>query len=215
MVDLIKVNLLPYREVIKQKKKQQFQLLMGIAVAVGLGAAALTYFGIAQMISSQEDRNNFLSEEIKSLDVKLAEIAKLQAEKKEFLARKQKVEELQKKRYEAARVLDTLNTLIPDGVYLTSISAKDATNYQLSGKATGDNRIAMFMRVIPSTGLFGTPELLSIKKVDNAQDFTLSATLQNLPDAASNAADSGNAAAAPAPVNDGNASASQAAEQAN
>lgn len=213
MVDLIKVNLLPYREVIQQKKKQQFQLLMGIAVAVGLGAAALTYFGISQMISAQEDRNAFLESEIKNLDAKLVEIQKLKAERDEFLARKQKVEELQKKRYEAARVIDTLNSLIPDGVYLTSINAKDATNYQFTGKATGDNRIAMFMRVIPSTGLFSTPELQSIKKVDNAQEFTLGATLQHLPDTT---ADGSNAAnTAPAAASDAGASASQPSEQSN
>ena len=40
----------------------------------------------------------------------IAEIKKLQAEKASFLTRKQKVEELENKRFEAARIIDTLNT---------------------------------------------------------------------------------------------------------
>lgn len=67
--------------------------------------------------------------------------------------------------------------LIPEGTYLTAISAENPTTYTISGKATSDNKIAMFMRSIPSTGIFMQPELLNIKKVDNAQEFTLKVLL--------------------------------------
>ena len=173
MIELIKVNLLPYREEIQQKKKQQFKALMLLALAVGAGLSALAYLGINQAIDRQEERNQFLTSEISKLDEQLGEIKKLEQEKQDFLARKQKVEELQAKRFQAASIIDTLNVLIPEGAYLTAISAESPTTYTISGKATSDNRIAMFMRSIPSTGVFLQPELLSIKKVDNAQDFTL------------------------------------------
>ena len=107
MIELTRINLLPYREEIKQRKQQQFKILMLGAFAVGLGLAAATYLGIDSAIRNQEGRNNFLQTEIDRLDRELGEIDKLQQEKEAFLAKKLKVEELQEKRYQAAYILDS------------------------------------------------------------------------------------------------------------
>ena len=74
MIELTRINLLPYREEIKQRKQQQFKVLMLGAFAVGLGLAAATYLGIDNAISNQEGRNNFLQTEIDRLDRELGEI---------------------------------------------------------------------------------------------------------------------------------------------
>ena len=204
MIELTRINLLPYREEIKQRKKQQFKVLMLGAFAVGLGLAAATYLGIDNAISNQEGRNNFLQTEIDRLDRELGEIDKLQQEKEAFLAKKLKVEELQEKRYQAAYILDSLNTLTPDNTYLTALEAESPTSYKISGHAISDNKIAVMMRSLPSTGIFLQPELLSIKKVDNYQEFTLKSSINqvNTPAPAPTAQSSGEMAepvAAPAP----------------
>lgn len=204
MIELTKINLLPYREEIKQRKQQQFKVLMLGAFAVGLGLAAATYLGIDNAISNQEGRNNFLQTEIDRLDRELGEIDKLQQEKEAFLAKKLKVEELQEKRYQAAYILDSLNTLTPDNTYLTALEAESPTSYKISGHAISDNKIAVMMRSLPSTGIFLQPELLSIKKVDNYQEFTLKSSINqvNTPAPAPTAQSSGEMAepvAEPAP----------------
>lgn len=204
MIELTKINLLPYREEIKQRKQQQFKVLMLGAFAVGLGLAAATYLGIDSAISNQEGRNNFLQTEIDRLDRELGEIDKLQQEKEAFLAKKLKVEELQEKRYQAAYILDSLNALTPDNTYLTALEAESATSYKISGHAISDNKIAVMMRSLPSTGIFLQPELLSIKKVDNYQEFTLKSSINqvNTPAPAPTAQSSGEVAepvAEPAP----------------
>ena len=164
MMDLIKINLLPYREELNQKKKQKFNVLMAASGIIGIGLAVVAFLGINQAISAQESRNAFLEGEIKILDTAIAEIASLKAEKEDFLAKKQKVEELQSKRFEGAQIIDTLNQLIPEGVFLISVSSSNEKNYEIKGKASSDNRIAMFMKSLPSTMLFEQPELLEIKK---------------------------------------------------
>ena len=204
MIELTRINLLPYREEIKQRKQQQFKVLMLGAFAVGLGLAAATYLGIDSAISNQEGRNNFLQTEIDRLDRELGEIDKLQQEKEAFLAKKLKVEELQEKRYQAAYILDSLNALTPDNTYLTALEAESSTSYKISGHAVSDNKIAVMMRSLPSTGIFLQPELLSIKKVDNYQEFTLKSSINqvNTPAPAPTAQSSGEAAepvAEPAP----------------
>ena len=180
MIELTRINLLPYREEIKQRKQQQFKVLMLGAFAVGLGLAAATYLGIDSAISNQEGRNNFLQTEIDRLDRELGEIDKLQQEKEAFLAKKLKVEELQEKRYQAAYILDSLNALTPDNTYLTALEAESPTSYKISGHTVSDNKIAVMMRSLPSTGIFLQPELLSIKKVDNYQEFTLKSSINQV-----------------------------------
>ena len=180
MIELTRINLLPYREEIKQRKQRQFKILMLGAFAVGLGLAAATYLGIDSAISNQEGRNNFLQTEIDRLDRELGEIDKLQQEKEAFLAKKLKVEELQEKRYQAAYILDSLNALTPDNTYLTALEAESPTSYKISGHAVSDNKIAVMMRSLPSTGIFLQPELLSIKKVDNYQEFTLKSSINQV-----------------------------------
>lgn len=173
MTELIKINLLPYREEIKQRKRQQFKILMLSSLLIGVGLSAIAYLAINNAISDQESRNAFLEAEITKLDNDLGEIKKLQQEKENFLTKKQKVEELQEKRSQAAYIIDSLNVVIPDNTYITSLDAENPTSYKITGRAISDNKIAMFMRSLPSTGIFTQPELLEIKKIDNYQEFNI------------------------------------------
>lgn len=173
MTELIKINLLPYREEIKQRKRQQFKILMLSSLLIGVGLSVIAYLAINNAISDQESRNTFLEAEITKLDNDLGEIKKLQQEKENFLAKKQKVEELQEKRSQAAYIIDSLNVVIPDNTYITSLDAENPTSYKITGRAISDNKIAMFMRSLPSTGIFTQPELLEIKKIDNYQEFNI------------------------------------------
>ena len=173
MTELIKINLLPYREEIKQRKRQQFKILMLSSLSIGVGLSAIAYLAITNAISDQESRNAFLEAEITKLDNDLGEIKKLQQEKENFLAKKQKVEELQEKRSQAAYIIDSLNVVIPNNTYITSLDAENPTSYKITGRAISDNKIAMFMRSLPSTGIFMQPELLEIKKIDNYQEFNI------------------------------------------
>ena len=177
MTELIKINLLPYREEIKQRKRQQFKILMLSSLLIGVGLSAIAYLAINNAISDQESRNAFLEAEITKLDNDLGEIKKLQQEKENFLAKKQKVEELQEKRSQAAYIIDSLNVVIPDNTYITSLEAENPTSYKITGRAISDNKIAMFMRSLPSTGIFTQPELLEIKKIDNYQEFNIKSVI--------------------------------------
>ena len=173
MIPLIQLNMLPYREEQDKQKKAQFTRLMVFSGLVGVGLLVLTYVSLSGMILNQESRNQQLTDGIAQLNIQIKEVETLEAEKRDFLARKAKVEELENKRFEAARMIDSLNTVAPEGVYLTGIKAKDVSTYTLSGKATSDSKIADFMRVIPSTNVFGQPSLDSINKVESVQEFEL------------------------------------------
>lgn len=184
MNNLIKINLLPYREEMNKRKQQQFKTLMYGAVLTGVAAVAATYLFIDNMINNQSERNTLLETSIAHLDTELSEIQKLKQEKDAFLIKKNKVEELQLKRLQAAKILDSLNEAVPGSTYLTSLDVVTADSYRLSGRTSSDNRVAAMMRAMPNTGIFKQPELLSIKKNNSHQEFTLQATLQPIVKAA-------------------------------
>ncbi|HGN6548644.1 TPA: PilN domain-containing protein [Neisseria gonorrhoeae] len=184
MNNLIKINLLPYREEMNKRKKQQFKTLMYGAVLTGVAAVAATYLFIDNMINKQSEKNTLLEISIAHLDTELSEIQKLKQEKDAFLIKKNKIGELQIKRLQAAKILDSLNEAVPGSTYLTSLDAVTADSYRLSGRTSSDNRVAAMMRAMPNTGIFKQPELLSIKKNNSHQEFTLQATLQPIVKAA-------------------------------
>lgn len=184
MNNLITINLLPYREEMNKRKQQQFKTLMYGAVLTGVAAVAATYLFIDNMINNQSGRNTLLETSIAHLDTELSEIQKLKQEKDAFLIKKNKIEELQLKRLQAAKILDSLNEAVPGSTYLTSLDAVTADSYRLSGRTSSDNRVAAMMRAMPNTGIFKQPELLSIKKNNSHQEFTLQATLQPIVKAA-------------------------------
>ena len=184
MNNLIKINLLPYREEMNKRKQQQFKTLMYGAVLTGVAAVAATYLFIDNMINNQSERNTLLETSIAHLDTELSEIQKRKQEKDAFLIKKNKIEELQLKRLQAAKILDSLNEAVPESTYLTSLDAVTADSYRLNGRTSSDNRVAAMMRAMPNTGIFKQPELLSIKKNNSYQEFTLQATLQPIVKAA-------------------------------
>lgn len=181
MLPLLKINLLPYREVFQAKQKKEFQTLLIGAVIIGLGLATLGYLTFEGRLSSQERRNQVLTDGISLLDKDIKKIGQLEAERKNFLARQEKVEELSNKRFEAARILDTLNTVAPMGLYITSIEAQNANTYIINGRAFSDAKTAAFMSALPGK-LFSTPELMNIKRVNNAQEFSIRISLNSLSD---------------------------------
>lgn len=211
-MNLIKINLLPYREIEAQNKKKAFERLLILGALVGLALAALVYFSLSSAISLQNGRNESLEAGIQQLDNELKEIKGLQERKRQFLARKQKIEELDIKRFEGARILDTLDQVVPEGTHLTSLSVSEKDkkghngsvenrSYVLSGRAVSNNKVALLMTALPSTGVFDQPELLSIKKGTEAQEFSLNAKLveQKAPssgdETATNVAESGEGSA--------------------
>ena len=181
-MNLIKINLLPYREMEEQKKKKQFQTIMVIGAAAGLVAAGLIYSSLAGMILNQQGRNESLQAGIATLDKELEEVKTLNEQKRNFLERRQRIAELDNKRFEGARIIDTLNQLVPDGAYLLSLTGDASKNlvsnqYAITGKAISDNKVAVLMTALPSTGIFEQPELVKIEKTDDGQQFILNALL--------------------------------------
>lgn len=179
MIKLIGLNLLPYREIERKKKLDAFKRFMLMCVLAGIIAAGVVWFLLNQAISNQEDRNGFLQAEIAKLDEEIKEVEELEKRKQQFIARKEKIEELQHERFQIAMMFNDLNRLMPEGAFLTHIQSSDGKTYNLTGVALSDSKVASLMRSLPSTGVFSVPQLVEIKTEKGVQKFTISSRLVN------------------------------------
>ena len=92
---MILINLLPHREEKRRRRKQAFFVALGMSAAVGALVVGGWYGVLQQLISVQQERNNFLNAEIKKLDEQIKDIATLRAEIDALKARQRAVEDLQ------------------------------------------------------------------------------------------------------------------------
>ena len=91
----IKINLLPWREELREARKQEF---LKVLISLVLLAAAIIFGGdrfYNARIDTQQARNAFIDKEIKVLEDRIDEIKLLQQKRNELLARMKVIQELQ------------------------------------------------------------------------------------------------------------------------
>jgi len=176
-----RINLLPWREAERKRKRQEF----GAAFALALLVAAVIGFGVrVQMqsaIDGQLERNAYLKQEIADLDKQITEILDLEAKKQRLIARMQVIEQLERSRPEIVHVFDQLVRTLPDGVHLTSVKQTNR-RIQIRGIAQSSTRVASYMRNIDASEWLADPSLdiLQTKGAGDAgSDFVLNANQKN------------------------------------
>lgn len=185
---MIRINLLPHRELARAARRRQFNILLGMAVAAGVVVVLLGHSFIAASQSTQDARNAFLDQEIVKLDTQISEIKKIREQTQALLARKQVVETLQSNRTEVVHLFDQMIRLLPEGLYLKSFS-QAGNVVTLSGYTQSSARVSTLMRNLESSPWFESVNLVEIKAatVNNlrANEFVLTVkqTSQQTPDA--------------------------------
>lgn len=177
---MIRINLLPHREVRRAQQKRQFFIALGIVVALG---ALLTYGGyyhLSTQFDEQVERNKYLTGEIAKVDKDIAEITRLKEETASLLARKQVVETLQANRSETVHLLDQLVRQLPDGMYLRSVK-QQGEKVAINGVTQSQARVSTLMRNLESSQKLGSPALVEIKALQQgatrANEFTMNVNI--------------------------------------
>ena len=156
---MIRINLLPHRELARAARRRQFSILLGIAVAAGVIAVVLGHSLIAARQSAQEARNIFHEQEIAKLDSQIGEIKKIREQTQALLERKEVVETLQSNRTEVVHLFDQMIRLLPDGLYLKSFKqAGDLVT--LTGYTQSSARVSTLMRTLDDSPWFESATLV-------------------------------------------------------
>lgn len=158
---MIRINLLPHRAEKRRAKQLQFIVLSVVSLVFGALVVGFVHVAISTQISYQERRNAYLKQEIAVLDKQIEEIKKLREQTQSLLARKNVVENLQSTRSDVVHLFDQMLRILPDGVYLKSVS-QSANKISLIGYAQSNARISTLMRSIEDSPWLDSPILIEI-----------------------------------------------------
>jgi type IV pilus assembly protein PilN len=159
---MILINLLPHREIAKQKRKESFFVSLAFSAILGFLLAVLVFGWYQVQITEQEARNTILKGENQQLDVKIKEVANLEKEIAGLRARQEAVEDLQTERNLPVHLMNEIVKQVPDGVFIKNLKQEGAL-VSLTGVAQSNERVAEFLRNLSSENPFVTkPELIEI-----------------------------------------------------
>jgi type IV pilus assembly protein PilN len=159
---VILINLLPHREAARKRRRDIFNVSLGVSALVGGLLAGIVFLWFQAQLSAQQGKNQILQTEIKRFDEQIKDIAGLEAEITALVARQQAVEDLQADRNLPVHLLTELVKQLPDGVYLASMR-QDNQTVTLQGDAQSNERVSELLRNLGnSTPWFTKPELVEI-----------------------------------------------------
>jgi len=159
---VIRINLLPHREIARKLRKDLFNVGLGLSALAGGVIAGSVFLWFQAQISGQQDKNQLLSSEIKKFDAQIKDIATLEAEIASLRARQQAVEDLQADRNMPVHLLTELVSQLPEGVYVNSMR-QDGQNVTLLGVAQSNERVSELLRNLGNNSPWLTrPELVEI-----------------------------------------------------
>lgn len=174
---MARINLLPWREEKRRLRQRQFNVILIVVGAASAFTLGLIYLGYDGAIANQNARNQYLTDQIKLMDDKIAQIKDLQDKKQRLLARMQIIEQLQASRPIEVHLFDQLVKTLPAGVYLTAV-AQNGDNLTINGEAESSARVSTYLRNIDASPWLGAPNLVVVQKDPNrngAQSFTVTA----------------------------------------
>ncbi|MBP6304810.1 MAG: PilN domain-containing protein [Giesbergeria sp.] len=159
---MILINLLPHREAARKRRREAFQATMLASFLIGLLVSVLIYTWFQGLITDQQGQNDYLTQQIKALDVQIKEIATLEEEITALQARQKAVEDLQSDRNLPVHLFTELVNQLPDGVYISSIKQADQA-ITMQGMAQSNERVSEMLRNLSNnTPWLAKPELVEI-----------------------------------------------------
>ncbi|MGI9246426.1 MAG: PilN domain-containing protein [Steroidobacteraceae bacterium] len=174
-----RINLLPWREAERKRKRQEFFFALGAAMATAALVGLLGHWHMNSAIAHQQERNDLLTREIAGLDQKIQEINGLDTQKQRLLARMEIIERLQRSRPEIVHVFDEIVRVLPEGVYLTYLK-QTGNQFEIRGVAQSSTRVSSLMRNIEGSEWLADPTLQIVetkgRETGRGAEFTLFAT---------------------------------------
>ncbi|NDV13454.1 PilN domain-containing protein [Crenobacter caeni] len=178
---MIRINLLPYRELRKAAHRKTFQLYLAGALGLAGALIAGAYLWQGSTLDTQLARNQRLDDAIAMMTARLGKVDNLRAQKAALLARKDMAMRLQEGRVEAVLLFDALVRDLPEGVYLKDFKQTERT-VAISGYALSGARVSNYMSQLGNSAVFANPVLIEVKAAPQGNlrtsEFSLTVSLK-------------------------------------
>ena len=176
---ITQINLLPWREELRQEQKKQFALMSVMTCVLAAAIVGLIHFQMQAKIDYQSSRNRFLTNEIHKVDEEIKEISELQKVRRSLIERMEVIQNLQGSRPSIVHLFTEIVSTVPNGVYLKSLK-QTGSKLLVNGQAESNARVSTYMRNLSASEWLKEPNLTIIEvediKVNRVSTFTLTVT---------------------------------------
>ena len=147
---MAKINLLPWRDELREKRKKEFIALCIGTFFLGVLAAAAVWFYYDQKLQDQEQANQLIISTNQNLDVQLKSLDGLQEQRNAIVERMKLIQGLQSQRPIAVHLIDELVRVMPANLYITKFT-RSGDKFTFEGKAESPNAVAELLRNLESS----------------------------------------------------------------
>lgn len=173
---ITRINLLPWREELRQEHKKQFVTMAVMTCVLAAAIVGLIHVQMQSKIDYQLSRNTFMTSEIKKLDDEIKEIRELQKVRRSLIERMEVIQDLQVSRPSIVHLFTEIVSSVPNGVYLESLT-QTGNNLLINGEAESNARVSTYMRNLAASDWLKEPNLTVIEiediTVNRISTFTL------------------------------------------
>jgi len=177
-----KINLLPWREELRQEAQRNFMMMLVLAAIVAGGCVFAVNRYFEAQISHQNQRNAYLESEIAKVDRQIVRIDQLDETRSRLLDRKRVIENLQANRTLMVRLFDQLVRTVPTGIRLLN-ARQVGDQITINGVSQSNARVSTYLRNLEASGALHDPQLRIIEAETDETDsqmpymFSVAATV--------------------------------------
>ena len=142
---MAKINLLPWRDELREQRKKQFiAMCVGVAI-LGLVAVMLAWLYFDHKLSDQEQANQLITSTNQTLDSQLKTLDGLQERRNAIIERMKLIQGLESQRPVTVHLIDELVRVVPSSMYITKFN-RTGDKFTIEGRAESPNTVAELLR---------------------------------------------------------------------
>ncbi|WP_273777605.1 MULTISPECIES: PilN domain-containing protein [unclassified Acinetobacter] len=166
---MAKINLLPWRDELREQRKKQFIMICLAVVLLGATAVAGAWFYYDHKLADQEQANQLVMSTNQNLDVQLKSLQGLQERRNAVIERMKLIQGLQSQRPIAVRLIDEIVRVTPANMYLTKFT-RAGDKFTIEGKAESPNTVAELLRSLEASPWYRNAFMNSFLAAEERKD---------------------------------------------
>ena len=168
---MAKINLLPWRDELREQRKKKFVAFCVGVAALGVASVFSGWVYFDQKLDDQEQANQLIVSTNQNLDAQLKSLDGLQERRNAIIERMKLIQGLQGQRPITVRLVDELVRVTPPTMYLTKFT-RTGDKFTIEGKAESPNTVAELLRNLEASPWYRNAFMNSFLADEDKKDKT-------------------------------------------